>query len=135
VQDLEQAGGQKYATIAALAYRQCAGGTKLVWNTKEKKLWYFMKEISSDGDLSTVDVIYPASPFFLHFNPELLRLLLVPLLEYANNETSVLYNFPWAPHHLVRHSTPLAHAHASGSLAFARSSIAKPRVRSAVLRD
>lgn len=100
VNELEQAGGQKYATIAALAYRQCAGGTKLVWNTKENKLWYFMKEISSDGDLSTVDVIYPASPFFLHFNPELLRLLLVPLLEYANNETSVLYNFPWAPHHL-----------------------------------
>ena len=102
VQELEQAGGQKYATIAALAYRQCVGGTKLVWNTRENKLWYFMKEISSDGDLSTVDVIYPASPFFLHFNPELLRLLLVPLLEYANNETSVLYNFPWAPHHLVR---------------------------------
>jgi len=63
---------------------------------------YFMKEISSDGDLSTVDVIYPASPFYLHYSPELLRLLLVPLLAYANNETSVPYDLPWAPHHLVR---------------------------------
>jgi len=98
--DAEQAGGQKYATIAALTYRQIVAGTKLVWNPKENKLWYFMKEISSDGDLSTVDVIYPASPFYLHYSPELLRLLLVPLLAYANNETSVPYDLPWAPHHL-----------------------------------
>lgn len=29
-----------------------------------------MKEISSDGDVSTVDVIYPASPFYLYHAPE-----------------------------------------------------------------
>jgi len=38
-QDAEQAGGQKYATIAALTYRQIVAGTKLVWNPKENKLW------------------------------------------------------------------------------------------------
>lgn len=47
-----------------------------------------MKEISSDGDLSTVDVIYPAAPFFIHQSPGLLDLMMRPLLAYANNETS-----------------------------------------------
>jgi hypothetical protein len=49
-----------YTIIAALSYRQAFAGTKLVWNPVEKVPWYFLKEISSDGDLSTVDVIFPA---------------------------------------------------------------------------
>lgn len=69
----------QYTTLASLAYRQTIGACKLVWNKKEEKVWHFMKEISSDGDLSTVDVIYPASPFFLYFHPELLQLQLLPL--------------------------------------------------------
>jgi hypothetical protein len=90
----------QYTTLASLAYRQTIGACKLVWNKKEEKVWHFMKEISSDGDLSTVDVIYPASPFFLYFRPELLQLQLLPLFAYANNETYSHYGFPWAPHHL-----------------------------------
>jgi len=64
-----------------------------------------MKEISSDGDVSTVDVIYPASPLIMLVNPEIFRLINIPLLAYANNETKVYgngvdYNLAWAPHHL-----------------------------------
>ncbi len=76
-----------------------------------------MKEISSDGDVSTVDVIFPAyvlfvlltlcvteviyrSPLFLYFNPSLLGLQLLPIFAYANNETSNPYSLVWAPHHL-----------------------------------
>lgn len=64
-----------------------------------------MKEISSDGDVSTVDVVYPASPLILYRNIELERMLLIPILVYANNETSkygdgTTYKFKWAPHHL-----------------------------------
>jgi hypothetical protein len=40
------------------------------------------------------------SPFFLYFNAQLLKLQLLPILAYANNETSVPYGYPWAPHHL-----------------------------------
>jgi hypothetical protein len=36
-----------------------------------------MKEISSDGDISTVDVIYPSSPFWLLLAPDTLRLMTV----------------------------------------------------------
>jgi len=100
IQNFTVKGGDHYATMASLAFRQVVAGTKLVWNQQLRAPWYFMKEISSDGDLSTVDVIFPASPFFIHHNPELMRLLLLPILAYGNNETSVKYNYPWSPHHL-----------------------------------
>jgi hypothetical protein len=58
----------------------------------------FLKEISSGSDMSTVDVIYPAAPLYLLGSPSLLWRLLVPLLEYANNETYIEYNLAWAPH-------------------------------------
>eukprot|EP01114_Cavostelium_apophysatum_P001767 TRINITY_DN1153_c1_g1_i3.p1 TRINITY_DN1153_c1_g1~~TRINITY_DN1153_c1_g1_i3.p1 ORF type:complete len:726 (-),score=182.07 TRINITY_DN1153_c1_g1_i3:55-2037(-) len=93
-------GGSKYSTLLALAYRQTLGGCKLVWNDKEQDYWYFMKEISSDGDISTVDVVFPASPFFVLLSPQLLKKLQIPLLAYANNETSTPYDYVFAPHHL-----------------------------------
>ena len=67
--------------------------------------WGFMKEISSDGDVSTVDVIYPAFPFFAKLAPDFFRRIILPLLTYANNGTAayglrVEYNLTWAPHHL-----------------------------------
>ncbi len=42
----------------------------------------FQKEISSDGNVNTVDVLYPALPFFLWANPEMLRYTLQPLYEF-----------------------------------------------------
>jgi hypothetical protein len=60
ISEMTSVGGPEYATMGALAYRQALGGMKLVWNDKTNSPWYFLKEISSDGDLSTVDVIFPA---------------------------------------------------------------------------
>merc|ERR1712032_629138 len=68
--NLTAAGGDKYATLASLAYRQVTAGTRAVWNPVAKEAWVFMKEISSDGDVSTVDVIYPAFPMFQYLYPE-----------------------------------------------------------------
>ena len=48
------AGGARYAKLGALAYRQVTGALKLVWNDKANDTWAFVKEISSDGDVSTV---------------------------------------------------------------------------------
>jgi len=50
--------------------------------------WIFMKEISSDGDVSTVDVVFPSSPLLAARAPEILRRILIPILAYANNETA-----------------------------------------------
>ncbi len=79
--DATQAGGAKYAALCALALRQAFGATEMV-GTADKP-WMFMKEISSDGNISTADVIYPSFPVFLYANPRLLRLQLDPLLDYA----------------------------------------------------
>ncbi|CAK7210544.1 hypothetical protein SCUCBS95973_000818 [Sporothrix curviconia] len=49
-------------------------------STPEEPLM-FQKEISSDGNLNSIDVIYPAAPFFLWANPDLLGYLLQPALE------------------------------------------------------
>jgi hypothetical protein len=99
---LAAAGGEKLATLGALAFRQVTGATKAVWSEAAGEAWLFMKEISSDGDVSTVDVVYPSAPFWLALPgfADPLRRLLVPILQYANNATSIAYNLPWAPHHL-----------------------------------
>ena len=59
-----------------------------------------LKEISSDGNMGTVDVAFPASPLLLYLNPNLLKYQILPILQYANNETEVLYPYPFAPHDL-----------------------------------
>jgi hypothetical protein len=94
-----------YSAIAKLAWRQTTGGTQYVWNDVLQVEWAFLKEISSDGDVSTVDVLYPGSPLLVYGFTDLLRRLLVPILAYANNETKaygeyIPYNLAWAPHHL-----------------------------------
>jgi hypothetical protein len=73
--------GEHYAGICALALRQAFGGTELVDHNGSP--WAFLKEISSDGNMSTVDVTYPAFPAYLYLSPTYLRLLLEPLLDYA----------------------------------------------------
>eukprot|EP01112_Ceratiomyxa_fruticulosa_P005629 TRINITY_DN1637_c0_g1_i1.p1 TRINITY_DN1637_c0_g1~~TRINITY_DN1637_c0_g1_i1.p1 ORF type:complete len:717 (+),score=147.27 TRINITY_DN1637_c0_g1_i1:90-2153(+) len=98
--DAMTAGGAEYATMLALAYRQVLGSTTVVYNQEKKMSMYFLKEISSGGDIQTMDVIFPASPYFLYYNPSLLEALLLPLLEYANNETWHYYSREYAPHHL-----------------------------------
>ncbi|RYP68049.1 hypothetical protein DL771_006890 [Monosporascus sp. 5C6A] len=45
----------------------------------------FQKEISSNGNTNTVDVLYPASPFFLYADPALLRRALQPLCEFQED--------------------------------------------------
>jgi hypothetical protein len=96
---LQQVGGEAYAQLGSLVYRQVTGATKLTVDD-QGVIRHFMKEISSDGDLQTVDVIYPASPFFLYFAPSLLAYQLVPIFEYALNMTGDKYPFAFAPHHL-----------------------------------
>lgn len=73
--------GEHYAAVCALALRQAVAGTELV--DRNGSPWAMLKEISSNGNFSTVDVIYPASPAYLHLSPAYLRLLLEPHFHYA----------------------------------------------------
>ena len=51
--------GDEYATITALIHRQVMGATLLTWNEQAGRVDGWMKEQSTDGDVSTVDVVFP----------------------------------------------------------------------------
>ncbi|MGE5609685.1 MAG: glutaminase domain-containing protein, partial [Bacillota bacterium] len=95
--DLTKAGGERYARVSALAFRQCIAAHKLVASEDGKTPLYFSKENFSNGCIDTVDVTYPSAPFFLLFNPTLLKGQLTPILDYAKSDR---WKFPFAPHDL-----------------------------------
>jgi len=81
-EEAQAAGGTAYAGLCAIALRQAYGGTELVTGPAGEP-WAFLKEISSSGNVSTVDVVFPASPAWVYLDPGYLALLLEPLLAYA----------------------------------------------------
>jgi hypothetical protein len=108
LKDSIAAAGQNYATLSTLAARQAFAATQLVGT--EEKHYLFLKEISSNGNTQTVDVIYPASPVFFYTNPDLVKLLLDPHFE---NQESGHYPNKWAVHDLGAHY-PNATGHPAG---------------------
>ena len=89
-----RAGGEKYAELLLLAYRQVMAGHKLVVD-EEDGLLYISKECFSNGCAATVDVSYPSMPLFLLYNTELLRGMLRPICRYAASEA---WPHDYAPH-------------------------------------
>ncbi|HEX6450277.1 MAG TPA: DUF5127 domain-containing protein, partial [Trebonia sp.] len=108
-EDAVQAGGTAYAGLCAIALRQAYGGTELVAGP-DGTPWAFLKEISSDGNVSTVDVLFPASPAWIYADPGYLALLLTPLMSYAE---SGHWPEQFAPHDLGS-AYPVASAHNDG---------------------
>ena len=74
-------GGQDYAALTALSLRQAFAATELTGTIKNP--YMFLEEISSSDNVQTVDVLFPAMPAFLYTNPELVRYLLEPMIDYA----------------------------------------------------
>ncbi len=95
-EDLERTGGKAYAQLATLAFRQTLAAHGFAADMDGKPM-LFPKENFSNGCISTVDVLYPSAPFFLFFNPALVKAQLEPLLEYA---ALPRWQWPFAPHDL-----------------------------------
>lgn len=106
--DSKAAAGDDYAVLTTLAARQAFGATQLVGT--EEKHFLFLKEISSNGNTQTIDVIFPATPIFFYTNPELIKLLLDPHFE---NQESGHYPNKYAIHDLGTHY-PNATGHTDG---------------------
>jgi len=95
-------GGEKYARLCALAWRQSFAACKLV-TAPDGELFYFSKENGSNGCIGTVDVFYPQLPLLIYTSAELTRATLRPILEYAASDK---WNYDYAPHDLGQY--PLA---------------------------
>ncbi|CAE6479297.1 unnamed protein product [Rhizoctonia solani] len=95
-----------YTSIVQLSTRQAFAAVEITlsktssgsYNTSDVKI--FMKEISSNGNMNTVDVIFPAWPAYLYLNPDFGRRLLEPLFQYQQTGQ---YPNKWSIHDLGAH--------------------------------
>ena len=92
-------GGEAYAYLCCLSYRQAVAAHKLI-RDEEGNLIFLSKENDSNGCIGTVDVSYPSVPLFLLYNPELVKGMLRPIFRFASCD---VWEYDFAPHDVGRY--------------------------------
>lgn len=80
--DAMKAGGQHYADLCALAWRQVMAAHKLV-ASPDGHPWFISKENNSNGCAGTVDVTYPSIPMLLLYNQNLAKATIDFVFDYC----------------------------------------------------
>ncbi|KAI8458118.1 hypothetical protein BY996DRAFT_4577608 [Phakopsora pachyrhizi] len=110
--DARRLGGENHVAIVSLSARQAMSAMEVTvgkdnnGNFNQSDVLVFLKEISSNGDMSTVDVIFPQFPILAYLDPALLRFMLEPIFQYSE---SGLYPNKWTVHDLGRYPNAPGH--------------------------
>ena len=100
---------EEYEYITSLAYRQAIAAHKLI-EDGEGNIVFLSKEDDSNGCIGTLDVTYPSIPLFLKYNPELVKGMLRPIIQYANSDE---WTYDFTPHDVGRY--PIANGQVYGN--------------------